>query len=245
MKKKTLLIAALLFACGISVAADVQLQPTSDANIEFTAEALMTVPNDLATIYLSARADNSNLAIAQSTVNSTMDNAINALKQVSSKIKIQNMGYSTRPIYPKPKEGEISKIAGWEATQRIMVSTEDLKEVALLVQTAQDADLGLTSINFSLTKETLAKTNEKLIEQVVEETNKKAADIAKAMKLPVESFFIDKMEFDYSGRPADRVIPISRLAAAPNSVALPNFESGTTDVSKRIHVALKIKDKNK
>ncbi len=127
-----------------------------------------------------------------------------------------------------------------------MVSTEDLKEVALLVQTAQDADLGLTSINFSLTKETLAKTNEKLIEQVVEETNKKAADIAKAMKLPVESFFIDKMEFDYSGRPADRVIPITRLAAAaPNSVALPNFESGTTDVNKRIQVTLKIKDKNK
>ncbi len=242
-------ICALTAAAAITITANAQtIKPlNSGANLNFVAQASLIVPNDMATLYFSATKESADLPTAQSELNKTMATAQAALKDFSSLIQIQNNGYSTYPVYNQPKKGEAPKIVAWRASQNIRVTTEDIVGVPALVQTAQTNNLALDNINYGLTPSTKEATQEKLIAGVVDSVNKKASNIAYAMKLPVEVFYLEKLEFNqgFQGVPRDFALKASMVREEGNFVQLPSFEPGnsTVDLSARAYLKI-VPDQN-
>ncbi len=244
MIKTIVLASAASLLCSGAVAAEYQLKPQeSGSEIFFVAEAQRTVPNDQAVIYLSATADSKSLPDAQSQVNELMAKAASTIKDFSSLAEVESAGYETRPIYSEPSGSKTRKITGWQAVQRIKVRTVDVEGVPALVQMAQNANLGVSSLSYGLTRETKRRTDEDLVADVVQDVNKKAADIALAMQLPVESFVIEKLDFNSSSGVLLGRTHNASLAASDGkaSVLLPSFDPGASTVSMRAEATMKEK----
>lgn len=234
--------AAILLSTG-AVAQNIQLKPLqTGSSLNFEAQANSEIPNDLAVMTFSAVSESKDLPTAQSNLNKVMADAQKILSDFSSLAKIQNYGYSAFPVYSKPKEGEAPQIMGWKAIQRIQVKTEDIEGVPALVQTAQNAKLALDNINYGLTPVTRELIQEKLIGMVIENVNKKAANVALAMKLPVETFYIEKIDFNQGFEAAPRTFTVGAMMASDNSprVKMPSFEAGTSNVELSARATIKI-----
>lgn len=238
----TAITAAVILSTG-AAAQSIQLKSLpAGSNLTFVAQASSEIPNDLAVMVFSAVSESEDLPTAQSNLNGIMAEAQKTISDFSSLAKIRNYGYSAFPVYSKPKAGQAPEIVGWKAVQRIQVQTEDIEGVPALVQTAQNAKLALDNINYGLTKATKELTQEKLIGMVVENVNKKAANVALAMKLPVETFYIEKLEFNQGFDSAPRNFAVRSMMAADSSagVTMPSFEAGTSNVELSARASLKI-----
>ncbi len=238
---KTFLSLCLL-SCSLSAFCQApQLQPSPQgAEVNFIAEAQLTVPNNVATIVVSAHAESHDLTDAQSEVNGLMNEATEALKKFPSKVTFKTLNYNVRPLYGKSEFGS-NEITGWEASQRMLLTTEDIEGVPALAQLAQNNGLALASVSYSLTSETWQKTNETLIAQVIDNANKKAADIAQAMDMPASFFTLEKLEFEETGNHPRPMLLAARTAGTGEGTTMPAFEAGTTEVHKTARVSLRLK----
>lgn len=242
IKQLAAISAAAVISTG-AAAQNIQLKPLpAGANLNFVAQASYEIPNDLAVMIFSAVSESKDLPTAQSDLNQKMAEAQKAIADFSSLAQIQNYGYSTYPVYTNPKEGQAAEIVGWKAIQKIQVKTEDIEGVPALVQTAQRANLALDNINYCLTKSTKESAQEKLIGMVVENVNKKAANVALAMNLPVETFYIEKIEFNqgFEAAPRNYVMGAAMKTDTSNKVRLPSFEAGTSNLELSAQATLKI-----
>ena len=241
---KSMAIAAMIATVPFGVQAqEFNLQPeNSGTEIILPASVSLQFKNDMATLILSATAEEKSLAEAQSKVNARMASAQKAIQNFSSLARIENGGYYTQVIYTDPKEGEAPTIAGWKAQQSIRVYTEDVDGVASLVQVAQQSDLGVDSVSYGLSEDAKAASQDRLSKAVINALNQKAESIALAMKIPPESLKIKKMEFNNTNFPdmvmAPRSFAVNTLAkSAP---AMPTFEAGTSRLTMSVSATLSV-----
>jgi predicted secreted protein len=235
---------ALMFLCSLGIAGGTQaawsLDPqSSESEIEISASAELKVPNDVATLYFKALSQNSSLLTVQTEVNGVMAEATKAIRNFSAEPKIQTVSYSTRPVWADNAAPGSGKISAWIAEQEISVTTEDMLGIAPLVQVAQDANIALVAIRFSLSEETKALSDRKLVEKAVRALNARAESIAAALHIPSESLKFKTLDFSPQESP---IVYATRLALSKGSSgeagAMPSFDAGQTPL--RVEVKAKL-----
>jgi len=231
---KTQIAAAVLGCAAVMpcMAEEVPLVPAAEAEMVLPATAQLSFPNDQACLTFTVEEESENLAEIQSKVNATMAEGQKAIQNFSSLAKIENNGYSASPIWTNPKKGEAAKIQGWTVSQSIKVTTPDVQGVASLVQIAQEANLALQGVRFSMTKQAKAEADDKLLNSALQQLDHRVNTIVQAMNLPKTAVKFKKL--DFQNNPIDQVSTTRSMflkASASNSVSRPVFEAGSTTLS--------------
>lgn len=240
-------VAAVAASISCATAQEFSVKPDPKGmELNLPVSVKMTVPNDRAAILFSVIAEAPDLATAQSEVNSKMTQGQKAIKDFSAIAKIFNAGYSTQPVYTTPKKGQAPEIARWRAVQTIRVETEDVDGVASLVQVGQQANLALDNVSFRLSDEARASAQDSLSKALVDSLSRKVEAIALAMKVSPEAFHIQKLSIEPSYSNNDGVVFAARsmaMKAAPENIAPPTFESGTSNLTMSGSALLKTEAK--
>lgn len=231
---KTKIAAAVLGCAAVMpcMADEVPLVPAAEAEMVLPATAQLSFPNDQACLTFTVEEESENLAEIQSKVNATMAEGQKAIQEFSSLATIENNGYSATPIWTNPQKGEAAKIKGWTVSQSIKVTTPDVQGVASIVQIAQEANLALQGVRFSLTKQAKAEADDKLLNSALQQLDHRVTTIVQSMNLPKTAVKFKKL--DFQNNPVDTVYNTRTMlmkASASNSVSRPVFEAGSTTLS--------------
>lgn len=241
------LVAVFLAFLGITFAQaeEIMIQPqTGGAELVLSATATENFANDEATVFLYAQFQSESVQKSQSEVNRLMSEANKKLASDYAGVKIESVGYTTEPVYSRPKEAEEAEIKAWRTRQTIKVILSDVKSVGKVVWAAQKAGLALQNLQFGLSSKVRNDAQRKLITEAMNNLNQKAASVAASFGLPLNSVQIAKLNFIGDSPRAMPMLARSLAADSSNDWnALPSFEAGTSSISTSVQATLKINSK--
>ncbi len=182
MRKRRCLCAFLLAASAIGAPLGAQAQmPTQPPSlISVTGEARISVPPDLAQIDAGVTSEAKTAREASDANNAAMGKVLLAVKGAGIDEKdYQTSRLSLQPEYTTAKTGTPTTIAGYRASNRVMIRLHDITKVASVIDTLVTAganDIG--GINFMVSQ--ASKLLDDAREQAVADARRKAEIYAKA-----------------------------------------------------------------
>jgi len=195
----------------------------------FQVEALREIANDWATARLSVVAEGKDPAAVADSVNRRMASALTVAKRVKG-VEPRSGAYVTQPIY---NDGRVVR---WRARQELRVESGDVDRLAALIGDLQGESVLLSSIDFSVKRETRTRLEDELIEEALAAFRTRAARIAKGMG--AKDWSLVSLSVGHSGgqpRMVHMRAESDMMSASMSKAAAPVFEAGTSEV--RIQVS--------
>lgn len=198
----------------------------------FQVEAMREVANDWATARFSVVAEGKDPASVASSVNSRMTDALSAAKRVEGFV-VSSAAYVTQPVY------DDGRIVRWRARQELRVESGDVDRLAKLIGTLQQDSVLLSSIQFSLKRETRTALEDELIDEALVAFRTRAKRIAAGMGAKDWSLVTLSIG-DSGGTPRMVTMRANSDTMSMTKSAPPSFEAGTSEVKVRIDGRIEI-----
>lgn len=174
----------------VAPAAAAERRP-QDPSLTVTGDGEVWVRPDRATIRLGAVAQAEQAAPAQEQVNTAMQNAIDAIKELGvPESAISTAGITLQPVYSQPPRNQNGpyepRIIGFRATNTLQIRVENLDRVGPIVDAGIAAGVNqLEGITFDLRNDTQARSD--ALRQAVQSARAKAQAIAEALGVRLAS----------------------------------------------------------
>lgn len=225
---KTYLVALLL---GLStLTAHAETAPTYD-RIGFSISAEKEVANDVLTATLYAEQQGQDTTTMADSVNQAITWAMDIAKQESAVVS-RTLNYTTNPVY------ENGKVSGWKVRQSIQLESQDSKVLSGLLGKLQEK-LRIEGINYSVSPEVQAKTEEELINQALASFKQRAEQIKAGMgrnEYRVVRIDIQSMGGDY---PQPALYRMAAMEASP-APAPPSLEGGKQNLQVNVQAEIEL-----
>lgn len=225
MKKQ---LAALLLGMTALHTAYAEEKPQYD-RIAFSVDAEKEVQNDVLTAIMYAEQQGQDTAAMADTVNQAVSWAMDIAKKEAA-VESRTLDYTTNPVYAD------GRVTGWQVRQSIQLKSKDSKILSGLLGRLQEK-LRIENINYGISPEVKASTEDELVTTVLNSFKKRAEQIKTNMGR--SDYRIVRLEV----QPASDIppYPMYRMAAAEStsgSPAAPSLEAGKQKV--KVHVQAEI-----
>jgi uncharacterized protein len=202
--------------------------------VRASGEATVTAKPDRAQISIGVitRAATAQAAAAQNAEETTQ--VINSLKSaLGTNGEIKTSGYSISPQYDYSNQGHPPKLTGYEASNTVLVTDDDLSGLGKVIDAATSSGANnINGISFTLRDETPVR--QKALVEATEKARANAETIAHALNLRVTGV----LQAEPTEMPVIRPMPMmmqAKVAAAPTPI-----EAGNLDVTARVTVVLQV-----
>ena len=202
---------------GAAAAAEGDLQYNQ---IRFQAAASESVANDRMQAVLSVQDEDDDAAQLADRINKTMAWAL-AQSKGQKGIDVRSGGYSTQPVYNK------NALSGWRASQQLILEGGDFSQIGKLIGVLQQR-LQLSAVSFSVSPDTRAAVERKLIDRALDSFKQRAEQVRKNIGTP--GYRIVELSINTEDMPVQPYPVMRAEAMSMKSVAEPSFEGGDSDV---------------
>ena len=202
---------------GLASAAERELQYNQ---IRFQAAASESVANDRMQAVLSVQDEDDDAAQLADRINKTMAWAL-AQSKGQKGIDVRSGGYSTQPVYNK------NALSGWRASQQLILEGGDFSQIGKLIGVLQQR-LQLSAVSFSVSPDTRAAVERKLIDRALDSFKQRAEQVRKNIGTP--GYRIVELSINTEDMPVQPYPVMRAEAMSMKSVAEPSFEGGDSDV---------------
>lgn len=202
--------------------------------VRASGEATVTAKPDRAQISIGVvtRAPTAQAASAQN-AQETMQ-VIQSLKSaLGTNGNVRTTGYSISPQFDYSNQGHPPKVTGYEASNTVLVTEDDLPALGKVIDAATSAGANnINGISFMLRDDTAIR--QKALVEATEKARANAETIARALNLHVTGV----LQAEPTEMPVFHPMPTAMLASAK---AMPTpIESGSLDVNARVTVVLQV-----
>jgi uncharacterized protein YggE len=230
---RCLLCASVLLASGMSA----QDTPKLGHTVRASGEATVTAKPDRAQITIAV-VTQASTAQATSAKNATQTTQVlDAVKRaVGVSGQITTTGYSISPDYQYSRDGSPAKVIGYNATNTVLVTVDDLSVVGKIIDSATSAGANnINNIAFTL------RNDEPVRAQALAEAAAKARSSAEAIAKALNLRVMGVMSAEVTEAPTVRPIFAQARATAQVSAAAPTpIETGTLDIHAGVIVTLQV-----
>ncbi|MCA9505686.1 MAG: SIMPL domain-containing protein [Spirochaetaceae bacterium] len=154
--------------------AQIQVGETPRHRAAFQVEAVREIANDWVTARLSVVAEGQQPAAVAAAVNEAMARATTQAKRVAD-VDVRSGAYVTHPVY------DDGRIVRWRAQQELRLESGNVDRLARLIGDLQSDAVLLSSIDFSVRRETREALEDELIEEALAAFRARAGLVAKGM----------------------------------------------------------------
>lgn len=219
-----------LFPFAVSAFAQPVSAPASPGTLlVMNGTAEVELPNDEAVASFFFEAQDADLTKAQALVNQRVGDGTAALKRADPKAQIETSGYGSFPVYGTGNRN----IVGWRVRQGVTLRTDSLTNLPKTVAAAQSL-LSLGGIDFRLSRAAREKVEAQLIQQAIENFNKRVAAAAQSLGVPSSRIRVEELNFGIrEGGPIPMAARMATMAS--DAVPAPTFEAGRS--SERMTVS--------
>ncbi len=218
-----------LLGCALPIAsARAESQEATRNRASFQVEAVREIANDWVTARLSVVSEGKDPAKVANAVNEAMARATKEAMRVSE-IEVRSGTYVTQPVY------DDGRVVRWRARQELRIESGDVDRLAKLIGQLQGDSVLLSSIAFSVRRETRKALEDELIEEALESFRARASLVAKGMGS--KDWSLIQVSVGGSDGVPHRVEMDSHPSAmlSRSRAAAPVFEAGTSEL--RVHVS--------
>lgn len=203
--------------------------PEVDARnrVSFQVEAMREVSNDWATARLSVVAEGKEPSAVADSVNKQMAQALTTSKRTKG-VKVESGAYVTQPVY------ENGRVVRWRARQELRVESGNVDRLSKLIGTLQGESVQLSSIDFSVKRETRTALEDELIEEALTAFRSRAARIAQGMG--AADWSLVSLSIGHSGgQPRMMHRGAESDMMSMSKTAAPVFEAGTSELRIQVN----------
>jgi uncharacterized protein YggE len=230
---RRLLCASLLLASAMSA----QDTPKLGHTVRASGEATVTAKPDRAqiTIAVLTQASTAQAASAKNATQTTQ--VLDAVKRgVGVSGQITTTGYSISPDYQYSRDGSPAKVIGYNATNTVLVTVDDLFLVGKIIDSATSAGANnINNIAFTL------RNDEPVRAQALAEAAAKARASAEAIAKALNLQVVGIMNAEATEAPTVRpIFAQARATAQVNAGAPTPIETGTLDIHAGVIVTLQV-----
>ncbi|GHA67647.1 hypothetical protein GCM10009007_05400 [Formosimonas limnophila] len=209
--------------------------------VELCAAAQITLKEDTATLQFSYEAKNADKRLTADKVNSTVAEAIKAIKTDYPSAKVITGGYSTYEDYDQK-----GKVIGWRAMQSFSIETKRLTDVPALTAALQTLDMSFNGVNYGLTSEETKRAQSQLYKTAFDDAQQRLKWMAQGMGKN-GTWQIVKIDAT-NGNSCGGNMAVPMLAQVrtkggfeATDVVQPNLDSGTQNVQLNLWIQARIK----
>lgn len=206
--------------------------------------ATLELENDQAVVSFYTVEVDKDLATATKRVIDRVNKGLTELKALGLPVEFETQSMSSYPRYSQTKNGEESKIIGWEVRQNISGTVKDVTAAAPLAQKVGEY-FAFERVNFTLSREAQQKVQNDLMKAAVMQARQQAEVIASTLGAQADDVRIESMDFNASNieRYGNRVYAAMAADARLSKAAMPTpvFEPGQTTVSRYMTARVRIK----
>jgi uncharacterized protein YggE len=229
-------IVALLTGLASTAWGQGAMEKPSSPLIRVTGEATVTTKPDQARIDIGVVTEAKDAQAAANENATKLDAVLGDLRKVlGPEADIKTISYSLTPLYHYPKEGGTPTITGYSATNVIQVKTNELTQVAQVIDTAAHSSANrIQSLQFTL------KDAQAAYLQALREAVAKARAKAEAMGSALGLKIVRVLSAE-EGESPSRPLPAERMPmrAAATPVQTP-VESGTIEVHATVTLTVEV-----
>jgi len=219
----------LLLSLGLCAAQAADEPPLTYDRVSLSANAGQEVNNDTLVAVMYAQQEGNDATRLARQVNKQIAGAVEQAK-ANPAVKVQTLEYNTTPVYRK------QALSGWRVRQSVRLESRDAAVLSQLIGDLQ-ANLGVSSIAYSVSPELRRQVEDKLIAEAIAAFNARAAMISSEMQR--SGYRLVAMNIDSSGyQPGP--IPIRAMAMEAKTAA-PALEAGTRRVEVNISGSIELK----
>lgn len=219
------LIATLgILVIGVGAVGGVMAQqsaPLTYDRVNLTAEARRQVANDEMVVVMAAEQSGLSPAELADGINVNMKWALEQAQSVTQ-VQAETRAYQSYPRYDN------GRVVGWQASQELVLRTQDNVALTELVGKLQTRLL-VRAMQFQLTPDTRRSTEDALISEAIEAFERRATLIGKSMQ--ERAYRIVEMTINTGGAGAFRQ-PITRAMRTQSAemIEAPATTAGTSDI---------------
>lgn len=205
--------------------------------------ATVELANDQAVVSFYTVEVDKDLATATKRVIDRVNKGLTELKAMNLPVDYETQSMSSYPRYSSSKNGEPSKIIGWEVRQNVQGTVKDVSAAAAVAQKVGEY-FAFDRVNFTLSREAKQKVQDDLMRDAVMQARQQAEVIAVSLGAEAEDVRIESMDFNaaniegYSNRMYAMAADARVMKAA---MPVPVFEPGQTTVSRYMTARVRIK----
>jgi predicted secreted protein len=213
-------IAALVvfIALAVSLPAAFAAEPPRYNVVEFQAEAVREVPNDLLNATLYVELNDVNAAALANAINSRINDALRFAKAYKG-VTVRSGDNRTFPVYAKN-----NVLQGWRGRGEIRVESRDFEAASALIGKLQ-ANMQLSGITFSVSPETRRATEDQLTIEAIAAFKARADVMTKA--LAGRGYKLVHLSMSGGYQPPQ---PRFAARAASAEVTAPDLEGGVSQI---------------
>jgi uncharacterized protein YggE len=233
-KMMAVVMVALVVPCAAIIAQPPAPQPAPPPAIRVTGEATIAAQPDEARIDIGVVTEAKTAQGAASENAAKTEKVIAELRRiVGGSGTIKTVNYSLNPNYQYPREGGSPTLAGYTASNTVMVRTSDLTQIAKLIDAgAASGANNIQSLQFMLKDARQAQTE--ALQQATKNARAKADALASALGLKVRGILM--VEENGGAMP----MPGIMYKDARSEQAATPVESGTLDISASVSMTVEI-----
>lgn len=230
---RSLLCTSVLFVSAISAQNTAKLAHT----VRASGEATVSAKPDRAqiTIAVLTQASTAQAASAKNATQTT--HVLDAVKRtLGVNGQVTTTGYSIAPDYQYSRDGSPAKVIGYNATNTVLVTADDLSLVGKIIDSATSAGANnINNIAFMLRND--ERVRAQALAEAAGKARASAEAIAKALNLPV----VGIMNAEATEAPTVRpMFAQARATAQVNAGAPTPIETGSLDVHAGVVVTLQV-----
>lgn len=238
-EKQSCLLACLIWCLPLTAVGQ-QTSPLPHT-VRASANATVTAKPDRATVSVNVYSQAATAEAASQQNAATTSAVLNALKQViGSSGQIRTSGFYASPQMQYPKGGGTPKITGYDATNRLTITLDDLTLISKVLDSAIAAGATqIQGVSFSL------KDDEHVRAQALAEASRKAYDgaqaIAKALNLTVVGVLEAQTGVPSTPSPLFANVQ-TEMAAMPRAQAISTpVEPGEIEIHATVTITLEVR----
>lgn len=225
-----LLLTLILLAAPVAAGHEPERDDVTRTRVQIDARSSMDVENDFMRAVLFAQMEDVDSARLTERLNRAVNETLRTLKAVSE-VKVRSGGYNTFPVTEK------GKIVRWQARAELILESGNFKRMSEAIARAQGA-MQVAHVEFLVSPEARARSEAELTEQAIAEFLAKAQRVGSAFK--GTSYHVAEAVVSTDGGIAPPPRPMAMKSAAAESLAAPEFESGTSRVTVVVSGAILI-----
>ncbi len=224
---RTLLCLSLLLApCAL------RAEPEAYNRVDFQVEAGRNISNDLLLARMQVEIQDKTPASLSQRLTAAMNEALKQARTFAS-VKVSSGNQQTFPVY-----GKHNQIEAWRGQAAINIESKDFKSAGMLISQLQPA-LQMAQLEFSVSPEARAQTENALIAEAIQTFRQRAEMIRNSMG--AKGYKTVTLSINTGGGPQPMVRGVLRATAMADSALPPaEFEGGDTRLNVQIAGAIEL-----
>jgi predicted secreted protein len=211
---------------GVSTPATAHPEVDARNRVSFQVEVTREIANDWVTARLSVAAEGKDPAVVADSVNQQMAAALGIAKKAKN-VEVSSGAYTTQPVYDN------GRVVRWRAHQELIAESGDVDRISKLIGTLQSDAVQLSSIHFSVKRETRKALEDELITEALAAFRARAALVARGMG--AKDWSLVGLSIGHSGGSPRRIqMRAEADMMSMSKAAAPAFEAGTSEVQVQV-----------